>query len=382
MLDGGQFVEALGRLGYPGASSLKASEFDWLFDCAPENLHFLRFACRSLNRNNVLSMEEVRAYQELRKSGKPLLDEAALAEVLKSGGNIHGPSSSSSSSVFEAEGDIAIEDLEAELQALCKEKELKQQRYNRLQVFATSRADVDLRLTAELESAVSKLKEASASIGAENADTNTLLQNLTDGVQNLALYLPVSPEAKEKRKGEPLTSSKPSFSKSSDALLSQLSLGPYLHQEELNTKTLTAFARKQFFQGISDIVDTSCSERFHVLDLSSCEIGEEEENYESKSKNREDCLVARRRTEMARIQWAHIVAQHQLMQAKAEEKSVNAGLHWLSEKVHMEVKQANYIFGLVEHSCCVMVLLFWPPPLHNYSFTLSEHFLLLLTECP
>uniref|UniRef100_A0A3Q3WWG8 HAUS augmin-like complex subunit 3 N-terminal domain-containing protein n=1 Tax=Mola mola TaxID=94237 RepID=A0A3Q3WWG8_MOLML len=309
MLDGGQFVEALGRLGYPGASSLKASEFDWLFDCAPENLHFLRFVCRSLNRSNVLSMEEVRAFQELRKSGEPLLDEAALAEVLKSGGNIHGPSSSSSSSVFEAEGDIAIEDLEAELQALRKEKELKQQRYNRLQVFATSRADVDMRLTAELESAVSKLKEASASIGAENADTNTLLQNLTDGVQNLS-----------------------SFSKSSDALLSQLSLGPYLHQEELNTKTLTAFTRKQFFQGISDIVDTSRSERF-----------------QSKSKNREDCLVAHRRTEMARVQWAHIVAQHQLMQAKAEEKSVNAGLHWLSKMVHTKVKQANYfIFGLVE----------------------------------
>lgn len=325
MLDGGQFVEALGRLGYPGASSLKPSEFDWLFDCAPENLHFLRFVCRTLTRSNVLTTEEARAYQELRKSGKPLLDEAALGEVLKtigpsdgSGANTLAPSSSSSSSVFAADGDATIEELEAELQALRKEKELKQRRCNRLQVVATSRADVDLRLNAELESASCKLKEAGASIGAENADANALLQNLTDEVSELASYLPVQPEAKQK--GKP-------------ALLSQLSLDPYLHQEGLNTKTLAAFTQKHFFQGISDIVQTSCSERFQVLDLSSCEDGEEGEDERAhQGREREERVVDRRRTEMARLQWSHIVAQHQLMQATAEEKSVTAGLDWLSEK--------------------------------------------------
>nr|XP_046236512.1 HAUS augmin-like complex subunit 3 isoform X2 [Scatophagus argus] len=338
MLDGGQFVEALGRLGYPGASSLKASEFDWLFDCAPENLQFLRFVCRTLNRSNVLTTEEVRAFQELRKSGKPLLDEAALEEVLKtigssngSNANIWGTSSSSSSTVFAAEGDVTTEDLEAELQALRKEKELKQRRYNKLQVVSTSRADVDLRLTAELESAACKLREASASIGAENADTNALLQNLTDEVKNLASHLPLQPEANQKEKGEHVASSNASISGSPTVLLSQLSLGPYLHQEELNTKTLTAFAQKHFFQGISDIVETSCFERFQVLDLSSCEDGEEEGS-EHKGKDQEERVVERRRTEMARLQWAHIVAQHQLMQAAAEEKSVKAGLDWLSEK--------------------------------------------------
>ncbi|KAM9836418.1 HAUS augmin-like complex subunit 3 [Aulostomus maculatus] len=329
MLDGGQFVEALGRLGYPDASSLTASEFDWLFDCAPENLHFLRFVCRTLNRNNVLTAEEVHAFKELRKSGKPILDKAALGEVLKtigpsdgSSGTVFGPSSSS---MFDAEGDVTIEELEAELQALLKEKELKQRRYNRLQVVATARADVDLRLTSELHSAASKLKDASASIGAENADTNALLQHLTDEVSKLTSYVLF-----QTGKTEPSAQSIPSVYKKPTILLSQLSLDPYLRQEERNTKTLSVFTQKHFFQGISDIVETSCSERFRVLDLSSCDIEGEEEKSEGQSE--EECVVGRQRTEMARLQWSHIVAQHQLMQATAEEKSVEAGLEWLSEK--------------------------------------------------
>ncbi|XP_041842362.1 HAUS augmin-like complex subunit 3 isoform X2 [Melanotaenia boesemani] len=334
MLDGAQFVEALGRLGFPGASSLKASEFDWLFDCAPENLHFLRFVCRTLNRSNVLTTEEALAFQELKKSGKPILDEAALGEVLKTLGPSDGSSGnilesfSSSSCVFASEGDLALEDLETELQALCKEKELKQQRYNKLQVVATSRADVDLKLTVELDSAAFKLKEANASVGAENADTNTMLQNLTDEVRKLESYLP-QPEVKQK--GDPVVQSKASTSQRSNVLLSQLSLDPYLHQEELNTKTLATFTQKHFFQGISGIVETSCSEHFQVLDLSSCEDEELKKN-EHEGREREDCVIERRRTEMARLQWSHIVAQHQLMQAMAEEKSVEAALDWLSEK--------------------------------------------------
>ncbi|KAM3590462.1 uncharacterized protein V6R79_010172 [Siganus canaliculatus] len=329
MLDGGQFVEALGRLGYPCASSLKASEFDWLFDCAPENLHFLRFVCRSLNRSNVLTIEEARAFQALRKSGKPILDEAALGEVLKTIGSsdgssesILGPSASSSSSAFAAESDVTIEDLEAELHALRREKELKQRRYNRLQAVATARADVELRLDAEMESAALKLKETAASVAAENADTNVLLQNLTDEVNTLASYLPAQQEAKQKVE---VNSRNPSV------LLSQLSLDPFLHQEELNTKTLTALTQKLFFQGISDILETSCSERLQVLDLSSCGDGGVDEDKRT-GRDREKCVVERRRTEMARLQWSHIVAQHQLMQAAAEEKSVEAGLEWLSEK--------------------------------------------------
>lgn len=355
-------MEALDRLGYPGASSLKASEFDWLFDCAPENLHFLRFVCRTLNQSNVLGVEEARAFKELKESGKPLLDEVALGELLKSarpsdgsGGNLLGPSSSLPSAVFATEDDVALEDLEVELQGLLKERDLKQQRYKRLQNLATSRSDVDLRLGAELEGSVQKLQETTASVGAENADTNCLLQKLTDKVKNLALYMPVKIENEQNGKAEP---------KHPAALLSGLPLAPYLQQEELNTKTLTMFTQKHFFHGISDIVETSCSERFQVHDLS-CSEGDG-----SKERKSEECVVERRRTEMARLQWAHIVAQHQLMQATAEEKSLQVALEWLAEKVsHTKVRQAN------THTCNALTCI------HMLLRTLPEHFDVLITPC-
>lgn len=325
MLNGGQFVEALGRLGYPGTSSLKASEFDWLFDCAPENLHFLRFVCRTLNSSNVLTLEEANAFQELQRSGKPILDEAALGEVLQTIGPLETCSMNSvsaSSSLFATGEEVTTEDLEAELKALRKEKEMKQKRYNRLQLIAASRADADLRLAAEMEKAISSLKEINASVGAENAHTNTVLQNLTDEVKNVSSYVNVTRKNRQTELA--------SVSQHPTVLLSQLSLDPYLQQEELNTKTLAAFTQKHFFKGITDIVEASYSGRIQLLDLSYCE--DEGESESNVGKDGEEQLVERRRTEMARLQWAHIMAQHQLMRAMAEEKSLQAGLDWLSEK--------------------------------------------------
>lgn len=324
MLDGGQFVEALGRLGYPGVSSLKASEFDWLFDCAPENLHFLRFVCRTLNSSNVLTVEEARAFQELQRSGKPILDEAALGEVLKTIRPSDTCTVNSSSTVFAAD-EVSTEDLEAELKALRKEKEMKQKRYSRLQLIATSRADADLWLTAEMEKTATCLKEVNASVGAENAHTNTVLQSLADEVKNVASYVDVTQKNEQTEHLTTTTSQHPTF------LLSQLSLDPYLQQEELNTKTLAAFTQKHFFKGITDIVEASYSGHLQLLDLSCCEDEEQTESSVGTNGDEQE-QVERRRTEMARLQWAHIMAQYQLLQAQAEEKSVKAGLDWLKEK--------------------------------------------------
>ncbi|XP_067117743.1 HAUS augmin-like complex subunit 3 isoform X2 [Osmerus mordax] len=356
MLDGDQFVKALGRLGYPGASSLKASEFDWLFDSAPENLHFLRFVCRTLNQSNVLTPEEVRAFRTLRHSGKAILDESALDEVLKTcgpreggdGGVGGGPLSSSS---FGVEGDVGVEDLEVELQCLLEEQKLKQHRFKKLQVMTSARADSALRLEARQGTASDRLKDTTGALAAENAGTNAALQALTDEVRRLAFCVRLDPEPKPQEGGEV----KPGAHRSPPGppvLVSQLPLEPYLHQVELNTKALANLTQKQFFQGISDLVETSRSERFQLLDLSYCEDGDvEEEEGEGKEKMKikggvvAERVVERRRKEMARLQWAHIVAQHQLLMARAQEKGARAGLDWLMEKQRSLSKSLSSSFS-------------------------------------
>lgn len=296
MLNGGHFVEALRRLNYPAASSLKASDFDWLFNGTPESNQFLRFFCRTLNHNNVLTVEEVRDFQELKKSGKPLLDEAALNEALKTIGKPDGSGANASGSgslPSFLEEDVDVDELEAELKALRKEKALKQQRYNRLHVAAISRADVDLRLATELESSEDRLKDTGASVAAANASGNASLQELTDAVGNLASYVSTQPEKEGKDNG-----ANPSASKRPLGLLSELSLDPYLNKEMLNTKALSAFAQKYYSQA---------------------------------GKKEEDNKLEESWVKMDRLQRAHIMAQHQLMLAAAQEKGLEAGLRWLSK---------------------------------------------------
>jgi len=328
MLDGGQFVEALGRLGYPGTPALKGSEFDWLFDCAPESQHFLRFVCRTLGRGNVLSPEEVRAFRELRKSGKAVLDEEALGEVLKT----IGPADGDNESFAVGDGDVSssVEELEAELQALRREKSLKQRRYGKMQVQAVARGDVALRLSAEQERASGLLQGGMAAVRAENANANVLLENLTEEVGLLASYLPAQPDATgENAEVAATPASAGPKGGTRHLLLSQLSLEPYLHQEELNTKTLSAFTQKVFCRGIADLVETgSCDGREGTEEVE-VEV-EEEEQEEEGGDGAGGEAVGWRRREMARLQWASMVAQHQLLRASAEEHSLRAGLAWLS----------------------------------------------------
>ncbi|XP_036407325.1 HAUS augmin-like complex subunit 3 [Megalops cyprinoides] len=318
MLDGGQFVEAVSRLGYPGASALKGEDFDWLFD-SPEHRQFLRFFCSSVSKSNVLTPEEVRAFRALRASGKPVLDEAALGEVLKACQAAPTRGDPASVSPWMEEADAA--QLEEELQALRRERKLKAQRLKKLQVLAAGRADAALRLGSRREDGARRLKDTVAALGAENAETNSALQALTDEVKRLASYLRVELPQLEPQEHAPTQA----LAQGPPVFLSQLSLDPYLHQEELNTKALVLFTQKQFFKGISDMVESSSSENFQLLDLSRCSDDDER-------------VVEARRTEMARLQWAHVVAQHQLLQAQAEEHGVRAGLQWITETLRSKVK--------------------------------------------
>ncbi|MCJ8731348.1 hypothetical protein PDJAM_G00198570 [Pangasius djambal] len=320
MLDGERFIEALSRLGYPNASALKSSEFDWLFDTAPDNLHLLRVFCHRLNRSNALTPEEVRAFQVLRESGKPILDEATLGDLLKTCGPTDVGGSLSS---LCGEEDVAVEDLEAELQALRKEKQLKLRRLKKLQVLAASRGADSSAALGLLQEGSSAMKDASSALAVENAATNAALEGLVKETQKFAGFFHTE-DLLMKKNNEITAPPAPQ-----SALLSQLPLEPYLHQEEQNTKALATYTQRQFFQGISDMVETSTSIRFQLTELSCCSESEEEDD---------EKLVESRRKEMAQLQWAHIVAQHQLLKEQAEECGDQALKNWLTEQLSSQTQ--------------------------------------------
>lgn len=310
----------LSRLGYPNASALKSSEFDWLFDAAPDNLHLLRVFCHRLNCSNALTPEEVKAFRMLCESGKPILDEATLGDLLKTcaptdlGGSL---------SSFCGEEDVSMEDLEAELQALRKEKQLKLRRLKKIQVLAASRGADSSAALGLLQEGNSALNDASSALAVENAATNAALEGLMKETQKLACFFHTEDLSGEKNNQTTIPPAPQSV------LLSKLSLEPYLHQEEQNTKALATYTQHQFFQGISDMVETSTSKRFQLTELSCCSESEEDDD---------EKLVESRRKEMTQLQWAHIVAQHQLLKEQAEECGDRALKSWLSEQLSSQAQ--------------------------------------------
>ncbi|XP_016102459.1 HAUS augmin-like complex subunit 3 isoform X2 [Sinocyclocheilus grahami] len=329
MLDGAQFVEALSRLGYPRASVLKGSEFDWLFETAPDNLHLLRVVCNRLNRSNVLTPEELLAYKALQESGKPILDEATLGELLKTCLPVDGGVVSRSSSALGGEGNVTIKDLETELQALRKEKQLKQRRLSKLQMLATNWGANSSAPQALLQEGGNIVKDANSALAAENAYTNSTVENLSKETTKLAGFFQTDTYSIRSEDGAaPQLVPQPR----TPVLLSQLSLEPFLQQQEQFTKVLTSYTQRQFFQGISDMMETSPSNHCQLTNLSCCSENEEED----------EGLVELRKKEMAQLQWAYIVAQYQLVKERAKEHGDKAAKEWLIQRLNSSTESLCY----------------------------------------
>ncbi|NP_001070639.1 HAUS augmin-like complex subunit 3 [Danio rerio] len=331
MLDGAQFIEALSRLGYPRASMLKCSEFDWLFDTAPDNLHLLRIVCNRLKRCNVLAPEELQAYKSLQESGKPILDEATLAELLKTCLPADGGFGSQSCSSLGGEGTVTIEELETELQALRKEKQLKQRRLNKLQMQAASWGANSSLSQMLLQEGDNKVKDANSALAAENAYTNSALDNLSKETTKLAGFFQsdLSNSLRSKDGASPSLG----LQSGSPVLFSQCPLEPFLHQQEQFTKTLASYTQRQFFQGISDLMETSTFSRSQMTNLSCCSENGKEVDEE---------LVELRKKEMAQLQWAFIVAQYQVVKEKAEENGDKTAKEWLIQRLNSSSEAVHY----------------------------------------
>ncbi|XP_066481409.1 HAUS augmin-like complex subunit 3 [Tiliqua scincoides] len=296
---GTRFVETLKKIGYSKAASLNGEDFDWLFETL-EDKSFLDWFSTNLNEHHALSEEELQSFDSLLKSAKPVLEEEALDEVLKT----CKPLDLNTSTCEEEE---KIETLEEELQMLQKIKHLKIHRRNKLQTIASTNSLMYLKLKETEEEVSKKLQDDQGTFTAINTKINHELQSLIERVEELTTFFAVAQR-------QPELDLHP-------VLLAQLALDSYLSQEEQSTAALTLYTKKQFFQGISELVESSNEEKFQLVDIrdsSTCD--------ESKD-------VCEEQRELTRLQMAYVCAQHQLIQQKAKNLSLRSGLQWAKENI-------------------------------------------------
>lgn len=301
---GKEFVKTLKKIGYPKADTLNGEDFDWLFETG-EDQSFLKWFCGNVNEQNVLSEKELEAFSILQRSGKPILEGTALDEVLRT------------CKTFDLKtptlDDKEIQKLEDEVQILQKLYNLKIQRRNKYQLMASETSYKSLALNAKREEATKKLKQSQGFLDAVNTKLSNELKVLTDGVNNLMIFF---------RNSNLGQGTNPMV------FLSQFSLEKYISQEEQSTAALTLYTKKQFFQGIHEVVETSNEENFQLLDIQTSSICDNEE------------FLGERQLEMARLQVAYICAQQQILYLKASNLSMKSSIKWAEENLHRLTSEA------------------------------------------
>ncbi|XP_054840291.1 HAUS augmin-like complex subunit 3 [Eublepharis macularius] len=295
---GTQFVETLKRISYPETAALNGEDFDWLFETL-EDKSFLEWFCTNVNEYHALSEEELQLFHNLLNSAKPVLEEEALGEVLKTCKPLDLNSSN-----LEEENLKALED---ELQALQKMKNLKIRHRNKLQAMTSISSLRSLKLKEMVEETAKSLKDVQAMFAVMNTKINNELKSLIERVQKLTSFFIVQCNQKGL---EPQS-----------VLLAQLALDDYLGQEEQSTAALTLYTKKQFFQGISKLVESSNEEKFQLVDIRSSFTDSESSN------------VCEEPLELTRLQTAYVCAQHQLIQQKARDLSMRSGLQWAEDNI-------------------------------------------------
>ncbi|XP_005068935.1 HAUS augmin-like complex subunit 3 [Mesocricetus auratus] len=295
---GKEFVETLKKIGYPKADILNGEDFDWLFDTIDFE-SFLKWFCGNVNEQNVLSEKELEDFSVLQRSGKPILEGTALDEVLRT------------CKTFDLKtptlDDKEIQKLEDEVQTLQKLNNLKFQRRNKYQLMASETSYKSLTLNAKQEEATKKMKQSQRLLNTVITKLSNELQVLTEGVNDLMIFFRHSNLGQGTN---PLV------------FLSQFPLEKYVRQEEQSTGALTIYTKKQFFQGIHEVVESSNEENFQLLDIQTPSICDNEE------------ILGERRLEMARLQIAYICAQQQIIYFKASNLSMKSSIKWAEENLH------------------------------------------------
>ncbi|NWZ42458.1 HAUS3 protein, partial [Brachypodius atriceps] len=293
---GKDFVETLKKIGYPKADELNGEDFDWMFESS-EDKSFLEWFCGNINEQRALSEEELQDFDNLLKCGKPVLEENALDEVLKT---LEPTGSTNSSQEEDGEEEEEVKKLEDELQTLQKLKNLQIHRHNKLQLLVTTNSHVLQTFQSREEEARKDWKEGLEVFAAANNKLDNELQSLIAAVKKFASFFTAS-DSEQGSDAHPV-------------FFSQLSLDKYLSVEDQSAAALTSHVKKCLYKGMSE-----CAENSHEGSLQLEEIIKQVPFDEANE-------VCEEKQEIARLQAAYICGQNQLIQLQAEEEGMNSAV--------------------------------------------------------
>ncbi|KAM9325324.1 HAUS augmin-like complex subunit 3 [Gastrophryne carolinensis] len=179
-VQGSDFVEMLHVISYPGANDLKGEDFDWLCEGNEDLEAFLSWLCNAVDQQNVLTSEQLEAYNALLDSGQPLLETEELQNLCKGAKEANEDQ--------EAEDTRSLEELEAELQSLKALRAHRLQSRNKLESLGLTL--LRNRLSSEkLERQEEKrLIDTKEEISTLNSRCNTALLKLRETATELGNY--------------------------------------------------------------------------------------------------------------------------------------------------------------------------------------------------
>ncbi|XP_063315919.1 HAUS augmin-like complex subunit 3 [Pelobates fuscus] len=289
MNSGERFVQTLRKAGYPKAPQLDGEDFDWLFETTNAK-PFLDWFCASITEQNVVPDEKLQAFKELKESGKAILDEKGVSEVLKT----CNPTNTKMATME----DVAIEKLEEEVESLQKLKNVRIHRRNKLQMVASGNSQLSMKLQNLEEEDAKKLKEILRALEGTNKRLNNELSSIVQGVRELMSFFTIPEEGCEM---------------SSPTFLFQILLDKYLSSEEQHTAAITSFIKEHFDEGFWMCMQDSDGNVQHLP---------------QGSEKTSEHTVDEKNMETLKLQLAYTGAKHKLIQSKAKGASFKAGLKW------------------------------------------------------
>ncbi|XP_069125959.1 HAUS augmin-like complex subunit 3 [Argopecten irradians] len=243
-MSGRQFVDTLVRLGYPKAKSLDPQSFDWMFE-GESVISFLDWFCNNVGPTNILHPKDKQEYDKLKESKEGVLQGSQLEEALRSvtdGDDENLTDDQLRKVISQTEHDLAIKK---------KRKHVLIQKRNKLSIHQTRLSHRLSKVKGTEAKVKSQFKRHKEQCQTDCTQMNANMENLVTSVEKLhTLY-------------------DSDGGKSSPNFLSQLSLDEYANAEEKFSQELTAFTKKQFFEGISEMAgEEEEVSRYQILEIS------------------------------------------------------------------------------------------------------------------